>query len=223
MEKYGTIPKKFTKAWWEYVWDYYKFHIAAVLFVLFFIGSIVHTNLNRKYYDMYITYIGKKSVDLYTEDVFRELFIPVLEETNGDGKIDIAYNVYNVENPTYDNLLTEEEYATESRIMVDLEAGDSFFYILSRANAENLYEQSNCFEPVWVYKPDALEEDVIMSKEDYPFALSLAGNQKLIQKGIDPSNLYLAVKKVYPREQDDERKIKIHQNSINAAKLLLEQ
>ena len=24
-EKYGDMPKRFTKKWWEYFWDYYNF------------------------------------------------------------------------------------------------------------------------------------------------------------------------------------------------------
>ena len=32
-EKYGTVPKKFTSAWWEYFWDYYKWHTIATVFV----------------------------------------------------------------------------------------------------------------------------------------------------------------------------------------------
>ena len=26
-EKYGEVPPKFTKKWWEYFWDYYKWHV----------------------------------------------------------------------------------------------------------------------------------------------------------------------------------------------------
>ena len=31
MEKYGVIPKKFTAAWFEYIWEYYKIHINLLL------------------------------------------------------------------------------------------------------------------------------------------------------------------------------------------------
>ena len=26
-EKYGTVPPKYTAKWWQYIWDYYKWHI----------------------------------------------------------------------------------------------------------------------------------------------------------------------------------------------------
>ena len=33
MEKYGVKPQRFTKAWFEYVWDYYKIHIIDLVFL----------------------------------------------------------------------------------------------------------------------------------------------------------------------------------------------
>lgn len=221
MEKYGTIPKKFTKAWWEYVWEYYKFHIAAVLFAIFFVGSIVHTNLTRKYYDLYISYIGLGDFNEAIQAEFDNIIIPVAEDTNEDEEVDSTYYVYNVENPADDELFTEYEYASESKIIVELQVGESFLYILSKANGENMYEVSNCFEPISEFVKEHGDADVLISNEGYPFAVSLAGNEQLMAKGIDTSDMYIAVKKVYQNEKDDQRKLKVHKNSLNAAKQLL--
>lgn len=221
MEKYGTIPKKFTKAWWEYVWEYYKYHIAVALFAVFFVGSLIHTNLTRKYYDVYVTYIGLGSFNESVQAEFDNIIIPVAEDTNEDEELDSTYYVYNVENPADDELFTEYEYAAESKIIVDLQAGESYLYIMSAANVENMYEVSECFEPVTEFVSDMGDREVIMSKDGYPFAISMAQSQKLAEKGIDTSNMYIAVKKVYDNEKDEQRRLKVHKNSLNAAKQLL--
>ena len=60
-EKYGTIPKRFTKAWWEYFWCYYKWHTIATAFVLFVIGSTIHSCVTAEKFDLNIVHMGNMS------------------------------------------------------------------------------------------------------------------------------------------------------------------
>ena len=49
-EKYGEVPPKFTKKWWEYFWDYYKWHvIITVVAVLIASVTIVQCATRPKY------------------------------------------------------------------------------------------------------------------------------------------------------------------------------
>ncbi len=219
MEKYGTAPKKFTKAWWEYVWEYYKYHALVVLFVLFFIGSIIHTHLTKVYNDLYITYIGLQSFNEDIEGKLDKILVPALKETTDD-EITTQYYVYNVENTGDDQVLTEYEYAVGSKIIVELQAGESYLYIMSRANAENMYLQSTCFEPVGMYSSNIENKETLISKEGYPFAISIKDCPLLKDSGLDTDDLYVAVRKVYKTEKDDKRRILTYENSIEAAKLL---
>lgn len=73
-EKYGTIPKRFTKDWWSYFWDYYKVHtLVTVGIIAAIIITIIQVRSTPKY-DLYVTYVG----DMYLTDekqaAFRKAF-----------------------------------------------------------------------------------------------------------------------------------------------------
>ena len=57
MEKYGTVPKRFTKAWWEYFWEYYKLHVIVSVVVISMIGISAHQLLTNPKYDVTVTYV----------------------------------------------------------------------------------------------------------------------------------------------------------------------
>ena len=70
MEKYGTVPKRFTKLWWEYFWDYYKWHTISVAFVSILILVTAVQCATQVKYDMTITVAGDKYL---SEDIQSQL------------------------------------------------------------------------------------------------------------------------------------------------------
>ena len=72
MEKYGTIPPRFTKGWWEHYWTYYKFHFLGALFAIFAIVSVVHSCATQVHYDLQIQYAA------YSLQPADELFIKLV-------------------------------------------------------------------------------------------------------------------------------------------------
>ena len=59
MERYGEKPKRFTREWFEYVWEYYKIHIIVTILV---IAAVVYTWVSiatRPYYDLYVCFAGE--------------------------------------------------------------------------------------------------------------------------------------------------------------------
>ena len=59
MEKYGEVPRRFTKAWWEHFWYYYKWHTFGVIFVAVMIAISCTECAMRDKYDVTITYAGE--------------------------------------------------------------------------------------------------------------------------------------------------------------------
>ena len=51
-EKYGTVPKKFTKEWWSWYWMYYKWHTIGVIFALFLVFLTFMESLTAEKYDL---------------------------------------------------------------------------------------------------------------------------------------------------------------------------
>ena len=58
MERYGTIPKRFTKEWWDYFWYYYKWRVIFILVAVIFLAITCTQCAMRIDYDMKISYVG---------------------------------------------------------------------------------------------------------------------------------------------------------------------
>ena len=69
MEKYGTIPPKFTKEWWEYFWDYYKVHTICTVAAIVIIVSTIVQCANSPEYEVEFRLFGQNKFS-WTSDNF---------------------------------------------------------------------------------------------------------------------------------------------------------
>ncbi len=220
MEKYGTIPKKFTKAWWEYFWEYYKLHTIITLFVIFMISSLIYSNVTRTRYDMYVSYVGTSPFFDISREYFEELLVPVTEEITENDKIDISFDTYSFDaSAEQDPANAEMVSAMTMKFMAELEAGDCYLYFITKGNLEGYYGLTDGMADVSLYAEGA--ENVYTDENGRACAISLAGNEKLTKAGIDCSDLYLAVRSLYERDKKDENKTKIYENSLKIAEFIV--
>ena len=219
MEKYGTIPKRFTKAWWEYFWEYYKWHTIAVVFVVFMITSIIYSNVTATKYDMYVSYVGTGFFE-EAKPKLTEVLAPVTEEITDNEKIDISYDTYSMDaSAVPDAAMAEMESAIGMKLMAELEAGDSYLYLVTKGNLDSFYALTDCFTDTALYAGDS--ENVFTDENGRACAIALKDNEKLTGAGIDCSELYLAVRNLYERDKEDEKKTKLYENSLKIAKFIV--
>lgn len=219
MEKYGTIPKKFTKAWWEYYWEYYKWHTVAVLFVIFMISSIIYSNVTETKYDLYVSYVGQEVFD-EARPRLTELLTPATEEITDNDKIDISFDIYPMDaSKAPDVTMVEMESTIGMKLMAELEAGSSYLYLVTKGNLESFYALTDCFVPASLYAGD--NEDVFIDENGKGCAVSLKDNEKLAGIGVDTSELYLAVRSLYERDKEDTEKTKLYENSLKVAEFIV--
>ena len=69
-EKYGEVPPKFTKKWWEYFWDYYKWHVIITVVAVLIASVTIVQCATRPKYDMNVVYAGHMN---YSELAHRPL------------------------------------------------------------------------------------------------------------------------------------------------------
>ncbi len=220
MEKYGTIPKKFTKAWWEYFWEYYKWHTIAIAFVLFMVSSLIYSNVTRTKYDLYVSCVGPGTLSDDVKASMTELFSPVADEITDNEKTDISYDIYSIDaSVTPDPSTAEMESAVSMKLMAELQAGDSYLYIISRGNLESFYGITDCFTDTALYAGD--NENVFKDQTGRACAISLKDNAKLSAIGITNPDLYIAVKSLYERDKDNEEKVKLYENSLKIAQFII--
>ncbi len=220
MEKYGTIPKKFTKAWWEYFWEYYKWHTIIILFVIFMVSSLIYSNVTATKYDLYVSYLG---TGLFGEEVkasMTELLSPVADEITDNDQKDISYDIYSIDaSVAPDAAEAEMQSAVSMKLMAELEAGNSYLYLISKGNLENFYALADCFADTSLYAAGG--EEVYTDENGRACAVSLSGNEKLTSAGLDCTDMYLAVRSLYERDKDDEEKVKLHENSLKIAQFII--
>lgn len=220
MEKYGTIPKKFTKAWWEYFWEYYKWHTIVTLSVIVMISSFVYSNVTRTKYDMYMSYVGTAPFFDVSREYFEELFVPVTEEITENEKIDISFDTYSFDaSEEPDPANAEMVSAMNMKFMAELEAGDCYLYFITTGNLESYYGLTDGMADASLYAGENAE--FFTDANGRACAVSLNGNEKLTKAGVDCSDLYLAVRSIYERDKNNETKTKIYENSLKIAEFIV--
>lgn len=220
MEKYGTIPKKFTKAWWEYFWEYYKWHTISIAFIIFMVSSLTYSIVTATKYDAYVSYVGKSPTFMVSKESLKELITPLTEEITENETIDISFDEYSLDATVEPEASeVEMESAISMKLMAELEAGDSYLFLISKNNLDGFHGLSDCFVDTSVYAEGA--ENVYTDENGRACAVSLEGNEKLTAAGVDCTDMYLAVRALYERDRDSEQKPKLYENSLKIAKFII--
>ncbi len=214
-EKYGEIPKRFTKKWWEYFWDYYKIHTIVSALVIMVAGSTVYNIITAPRYDFNVVYSGKANMPKEQVEKLREKLSVFVTDSDGDGKdgVDIRQN-------TFIEGLGDVSVAQTMIMRMQLEATDkdSIIYIIDKSNLRYMVDDPSMegmFKTVDKWTENEVEEDKLYRFNGQAYAVNLKDSKILRECEILSDDLYVAVRD-YRVEQDDEMKEKIA-DAINIA------
>lgn len=215
-EKYGEVPPKFTKKWWEYFWDYYKWHTITVICVIAAIVITVVQVKNREKYDLNIL-VGTYS-HMTTESI--ESLTNELEEKtndvddNGESNIMLLYNGFS------DNVdQTEYNSAMEARFSLYLQEDRSFIFIVDEQGSQLLLDIDYCDE---MYVPSSEltsdTEDGLKGSDGVVYGTPLKNSTLLKKHKINGENLYLILRKNF---KDDTLNAKAFDESLKLVEELI--
>lgn len=221
MEKYGTIPPKFTKQWWSYFWDYYKIHTISICAAAVLIGTTVYQCATQTKYDLSVSYIGTQDITEEQEAKLSEIIKPEIDEITGNKEIDIDYMTYPINPNNTDKSASEYEYAMQMKYTAELQAGTTDLYIMSRDNAEANKTYADCFTDISELTDNA--DDVLTDDSGRAYAVSLKNSRALKEAGIDSSDMYLSLRLLFEMNEKKDEYVLNHENALKAAKLLLEE
>ena len=210
MEKYGQIPKKFTAAWFDYVWEYYKWHIIAVVAIVSAIIYTCYIFATRTVYDLQICFAGN---NIITEEAQEKLIAALsekIEDVNGDGEKNVQILEYSVSPSSTDG---EFVIAMETKFQLELQASDTYLYIVSKDRADYLLNNAQ-FEGLFAPTTEWCQKE----SEDGFFVPANEGNM-LTESGILYSDLNVTVRN-FIAGQDDEKDAAFRNNAILAAKAI---
>lgn len=208
MEKYGTVPKRFSKKWWEYFWDYYKWHTIATVFALFLIAITVHQYATQIHYDTTITIFGGHGLDEELIKTVEADLEGIVDDCNGDGEKHVTVQQL-ITPSTAQTQINDAQYemALASKIMVEFAAGESCVFLLSQDEVNKVLNDSandGFFVPVEKWAGAMPEKSRLMSAKGVAYAVNLGDCRFFAEKGIDASEYYLMIRNPRNNEIDDE-------------------
>lgn len=218
MEKYGTIPPRFTKEWWSHYWTYYKLHLFFALFIAFAIGQVIHSCVTEKNYDLkiqYAAYGAQPSAEALM--ALDNKIISLSSDVTGNGRVETNTDV-TVTPPigsSPDSM--QYEYAVITKLIAQTEAGESQIYIVDKAFADKLISYQ-CLLPVTQWANEV--PDNLHYKESL---ISLSENSLFKGFGFDTKNLYIGVLDLKESFREDNERVEKFENAVKVAKQLIKE
>ena len=207
MEKYGTIPPRFTKEWWAYFWEYYKWHTIATAFVVILIAVTLVQCVTKTVYDMTVTYAGDRVFSEEAVNSINEALAGVINDMDGDGENNIFFQQLTFGTANND---PQYEMAMQTKLMLEFSAGETFMYIFSKSEMDTYLNQENCedlFLPVseWVEDGSILEEASLGLSGGVAYAVSLGESAYFKSLGLDMQDQYVVLRQIRASEEKDEK------------------
>ncbi len=131
-EKYGTVPPRFTSAWWEYFWMYYKAYVLTALFIIVLACVTIYQFVTAPKYDLTVAFAGNVTLmDEAAENVV-QIISPLCEDVDKNGEKSIYLQQLNT------NADVDMEYAIAMSQKFDLMLAedDIYIYILDESMAK---------------------------------------------------------------------------------------
>jgi len=191
-EKYGTIPKRFTLAWWEYFWCYYKWHTIVPAFILFIIGSIIHSCVTAEKFDLNIVHIGNTSFgddNSAAVEIALEEFITDIDQ-NEEKNISFLSMAYSGEHTN-----AEYDMAVQTKFYFSFQDDNCYVYILDADMCAGMAQNGSLkdyFLPLSEWNTEV--ESNIPAEKGGEYALSLEGSKILEENGCNSKNLCIMIK-----------------------------
>lgn len=207
-----TIPKRFTKEWFGYVWDYYRYFILAGIVIILLAVMTISDVAGREKFDDSINFVSEYVIDTETAEKIEALSGEGSCDLDGNGEVNILISQFN---------FTEEakkdpniDIALRNKLMATFMTKDEYIYIFDKKMMEeyvNLESTEGLFAPVEKWSENIGEDEL--------FGASLKNSTVFKKAGVNSEDLYVLVRECY--DTDNEELVKKQKNAIDIANFLL--
>ncbi len=218
MEKYGTMPPRFSKDWWEHYWTYYKFHFLAIILIIFVIVELVHGCVTRVHYDIQIEYAAYSQMP-QDESITKlnDFLTSSSSDVTGNGKVEAHIGCSIAADPKSSAAAMQYENAVITKFMTQLQTSENQIYIVDKKFADKLIDFESLL-PVSEWATD-IDDDAILENS----LISLSGNSTLSEMGFDTDYLYIGVLSLKDYEKNDEEAMSKFENAKHIANELIKE
>lgn len=207
MEVYGEKPKRFTKEWWEYFWDYYKLHTIAAVIVLIVIISTITECATRKHYDLQVDYISRTALSFEAQNALTELIAKNIDDVTKNGKTEAFLTYLDLG----DRNDPQRFQAMSTKYAIEMGNTESYVFLVSKEYADQLIEGEVLLEAEkWCNAP---------SYKGY--CIDLADCSILKDIGVETDDLYLCIIRMREKDLKSQLRHSEQENGIKFAKFLI--
>lgn len=216
-EKYGEIPPRFTKQWWDYVWYYYKWHITITVLAIIIASVTMVQCATRTRYDMTVVYAGHMN---YSDDEIirlQELLSEHITDIDENGEKNVMFMpLMFADNPGSE----EYDYAMQTKLDLSFTDDYTFIYLMDKSEAE-LYLQresiADTFENTDLYAENT-DAEILRASDGTGYAVNLRNSALLKNNNIYCEDLYILIAK---NNDDNEKRAISHEDALNTARELI--
>jgi len=225
MEKYGTIPPKFTKEWWEYFWDYYKVHtICTVAAIVIIVSSVVQC-ANAPEYDLELIYVKSDMMEINEVcDNLSKTVGKAIDDITGDGEK--LFNLVEIPIvPTNPEGYTDSDsYNIQlvTKFDIELTFGEKTLMLVNDGVAHMMKEELSYYGYLEdLSKYGEFGDKALYSADGKVIGVDVSDNTVLRDAGIETDGLYLMARGQLAGEENDEKLSNIHSNTLKAVEYIL--
>lgn len=171
-------------------WYYKKWWVIAAIAAVIVIAITVYEIATMPQYDLIVGYYSETGISDESLEKLKNTLAQYSQDINNDGKITVSITPMQASRESE----TDEQAVVETRLMSELTGGDNMLYICDQAYRDYLMNGDNaeCFEAEF----------------------NMAEHPELKQEiGYIEDTLYVLLKELYEREEDNSDKRMAHNNA----------
>lgn len=193
-EKYGTIPKRWTKDWWHYFWDYYKWYVVGTIFVVMIIVITAVQCAHSEKYDQTVTYAGYSQIAEDGKNKVMDALDPLTSDIDGNGKQRVLFQALSL---TKENEDAQYNYAIQTKFQLEFTNEFSFVMIIDKSMLDEMLTSetySDVFIPVSDWAETTPADDLLEKNGDTAYGIKVSDSKILKDAGITLSDSYVVVR-----------------------------
>lgn len=137
MEKYGTVPKKFTKAWWEYFWEYYKIHVIAVCVVGSMIGITAYQFITNPEHDVTVTYVGTSLYQENSHEKIQNELVKIIDDVDGNNKKSVFFQSIDEVSPVVEVEAPQFRMGFMMKKNFEYQTGETYLFLMDKKELDS--------------------------------------------------------------------------------------
>ncbi len=214
-EKYGTIPEKFTKEWWEYFWEYYKIHTIVIVAIIVAVAVTVYQSVTAPKYDFFMTYTSMYPIPEENAAALTDKLSEYVVDINDNGeKLPCLYQY------VFSNDEIDAQYlsAMISKLQLEFVTDDTMLFIFSEDKAQYFFDSDmmdGAFQPVNNWLDSRVDDSLLFNSGNNSYAVSLRESKLLKDLGIYREDLYVGVRNYSTDKEENAKKLESAKNIAN--------